>query len=155
MTQFSEILDIMLPRIPYSIKDKIRADETCAYAGCINMLVVLGIEDANVFTEEKTIIDANGKESTVITGYCDKDLSLAEKWLASLYTYKVYLDQTHDELTRRAVNFKSLTFEIKSLEKQPEQFNNKIYNFNRWINDEIKKALHKGEIVGIARKFGG
>lgn len=157
MTQLSEIVGLMLPRIPVDIRDKIEADESCAYLGCIEMLITLGLEeDADVITDKKTITDPKtGKERNAVTGYCTRDLSLSERWLASLYTYKVYLEQTHDELTRRAVNFKSLTFEIKSLDKQPEQFRNKIYDFNRWINNEISKALHTNTVVGKARKFGG
>lgn len=80
---------------------------------------------------------------------------MSQKWIAALYSYEAYLERLHEELTRGAINFKSLTFELKSLEKQPEQINNKIYMLKRYIKDELANALGGKSVVGIARKFGG
>lgn len=156
MTPFSEILEIIASYIPDDYKMLLTTDESYAYTGCYKMCVTLGIEDAHLYTEEVKETDPEtGKESYKRTGYCSLDLTMSQKWIAALYSYEAYLERLHEELTRGAINFKSLTFELKSLEKQPEQINNKIYMLKRYIKDELTNALGGKSVVGIARKFGG
>ena len=118
MTPLKEILNIAVPKIPLELQEEAKQDESYAYTGCIDMIVALNL-DADVIFEDEEVIE-NGKLSTVSHGYCTIDLTISQKWLAALYTYKVYLERLKIEKSVEAINFSTLTFSIKGLEKIPE-----------------------------------
>ena len=114
MTPLKDILNIAVPKIPLELQNDARQDESYAFTGCIDMIVALNI-DADVIWEETEEITDEGTVETVKHGYCTKDLTLSEKWLAALYTYKVYLERLKIEKSVEAINFSTLTFSIKGL----------------------------------------
>ena len=108
-------------------------------------------QQSSVATEE---ITDEGTVETVKHGYCTKDLTLSEKWLAALYTYKVYLERLKIEKSVEAINFSTLTFSIKGLEKIPENINDSIYWLNRSIQQEIDRAKGSNAILGNVYVYG-
>ena len=153
MTPLKDILNIAVPKIPLELQDDARQDESYAFTGCIDMIVALNI-DADVIWEETEEITDEGAVETVKHGYCTKDLTLSEKWLAALYTYKVYLERLKIEKSVEAINFSTLTFSIKGLEKIPENINDSIYWLNRSIQQEIDRAKGSNAILGNVYVYG-
>ena len=78
----------------------------------------------------------------------------SKKWLAALFTYKTYLERLNIEKTVEAINFKTLTFEIKGLDKIPENINDSIYWLNRNIQKEIDKANGSTALLGTVVAYG-
>ena len=155
MTSFQEILSIAVPKVPLELQEEAKADESYAYTGCIDMIVALGL-DADVFWETSDAIDEeSGELVTIQKGYCTIDLTLAQRWLAALFTYKVFLERLKMEKTIEAINFSTLTFSIKGLEKIPENINDSIYWLNRNIEAEIAKAKGSNAILGTVVAYGG
>lgn len=149
-TPLQDILKITVPKVPTAYQEEVMNDESYAYAGCIDMMVNLGL-DGDFITE--TTITSSGEEEKHMS--CTLDLTLRQKWLAALFTYKCYLERLKDSLTRDAINFKTLTFELKSLDKRPENINESLYTLNRYLSDNIAIALECDSVVGIAVQFGG
>ena len=155
MTSFQDILSIAVPKVPLELQEEAKADESYAYTGCIDMIVALGL-DADVFWETTDGIDEEtGELVEVKKGYCTIDLTLAQRWLAALFTYKVFLERLKMEKTIEAINFSTLTFSIKGLEKIPENINDSIYWLNRNIETEIAKAKGSNAILGTVVAYGG
>lgn len=155
MTSFQEILSIAVPKVPLELQEDAKADESYAYTGCIDMIVALGL-DADVFWETtKDIDESTGEVVEVTKGYCTADLTLQQRWLAALFTYKVFLERLKMEKTIEAINFSTLTFSIKGLEKIPENINDSIYWLNRNIENEIAKAQGANAILGTVVAYGG
>ena len=153
MTPLKDILNIAVPKIPLELQADARQDESYAFTGCIDMIVALNI-DADVIWEETEEITDEGTVEIVKHGYCTKDLTLSEKWLAALYTYKVYLERLKIEKSVEAINFSTLTFSIKGLEKIPENINDSIYWLNRSIQQEIDRAKGSNAILGNVYVYG-
>ena len=153
MTPLKDILNIAVPKIPLELQADARQDESYAFTGCIDMIVALNI-DADVIWEETEEITDEGTVEAVKHGYCTKDLTLSEKWLAALYTYKVYLERLKIEKSVEAINFSTLTFSIKGLEKIPENINDSIYWLNRSIQQEIDRAKGSNAILGNVYVYG-
>lgn len=155
MTSFQEILSIAVPKVPLEFQDEVRKDESFAYTGCIDMIVTLSL-DADVTSTEETVFDEDtGEFVTVTKGYCTADLTLAQKWLAALFTYKVYLERLKIEKSVEAINFSTLTFQIKGLEKIPENINDSLYWLNRNIQKEVDKANGSNALLGTVISYGG
>ena len=154
MTSFKDILNITVPKIPDEFQEEVLADESYAYTGCIDMIVALGL-DADVIWEEKTDYNDDGEEIIVKEGYCTADLTLEQKWLAALYSYKVYLEKLKVSMTVDAINFSTLTFSIKGLEKRPENINDTLYRLDRYLNQEINRAIGASAILGTVVSYGG
>lgn len=155
MTSFQEILSIAVPKVPLELQDEARKDESYSYTGCIDMIVALGL-DADVFWETEQVLDEQtGEMVEVKHGYCTADLTISQKWLAALFTYKTYLERLKLEKSIEAINFKTLTFEIKGLDKIPENINDSIYWLNRNIQAEIDKANGTNAILGTVISYGG
>ena len=155
MTSFQEILSIAVPKVPLELQEDAKADESYAYTGCIDMIVALGL-DADVKWEiTKETNEETGDVVEVKKGYCTVDLTLSQRWLAALFTYKVFLERLKMEKTIEAINFSTLTFSIKGLEKIPENINDSIYWLNRNIENEIAKAQGANAILGTVVAYGG
>ena len=140
-TKVKEILDFMLARVPKEFKTELAEDVDLAEQGAIEMGIALGKD----FTLSGTGIDRQ----------VDEDLTMSEKWLASRFTYMCYLERLWDELNRNAVNFSTLTFAIKNLEKRPESVQDEIYKVKRYIENEVARASGSSCLVGYVTKFGG
>jgi len=141
-TSLRSVMDLMMPLIPEDFKTDNEDDIELAELGCVEMGVALGKE----FTFTGSIDDD--------TRSIEQDLSMAERWLASRFTYRAYLTRLKDELNQNAVNFSTLTFSVKGLEKRPEAINDSLYSLNKYLESEIAKA--KGtDVIGVVTQFGG
>ena len=155
MTSLNDILNIAVPKVPLELQEEVRNDESYAYTGTIDMIVALGM-DADVISETTEVVDKEtGDVSKVTSYYCTADLTLSQKWLAALFTYKVYLERLKIEKSIEAINFKTLTFEIKGLDKIPENINDSLYWLNRTIDNEIEKASGANAVLGVVSVYGG
>lgn len=155
MTSLKDILSIAVPKVPLELQEEVRNDESYAYTGCIDMIVALGM-DADVISKTEEVVNEETDEITEVpTYYCTADLTLSQKWLAALFTYKVYLERLKIEKSIEAINFKTLTFEIKGLDKIPENINDSLYWINRTINNEVDKANGANAVLGIVSTYGG
>lgn len=155
MTSLKDIMNIAVPKVPLELQEEVRNDESFAYTGCIDMIVALGM-DADVISETKEIVnEETGETEEVVSYFCTADLTLSQKWLAALFTYKVYLERLKIEKSIEAINFKTLTFEIKGLDKIPENINDSLYWLNRTINAEIEKASGANAVLGVVTAYGG
>ena len=146
MTSLQDILSIAVPKVPLEFQEEVKADESYAYTGCIDMIVALGL-DADVIWE-------NDKDGNKV-GHCTTDLTISQKWLAALFTYRTYLERLKIEKTVEAINFKTLTFEIKGLDKIPENINDSLYWLNRNIQKEIDKDNGSTALLGTVVAYGG
>ncbi|RHU03332.1 MULTISPECIES: hypothetical protein [Erysipelotrichaceae] len=139
MTTFDEIALNLSVKIPDDAKEVIKKDNLRIYYGLTRMYTVLGIKDKDIHYDEETN-----------TGYCERDLSYAEIHLASLYAYESYLEMKELEYTEDIMGIKTITFEIKSLDKKPDAINNMLYQLRRWISEDIKRATGSAVVVGKA-----
>lgn len=130
MTPLTEIMDIMIPLVPSEVVSDTLADIQLAKRGLIDMAVRLKLNDVDFITE----VNNDGEE--VI--YCTVDLSLPYKWLASEFAYRAYLLKLKDTFNRSAINFKTLTFEVKGLEKRPESVDSLLYRLEKQLNTDIE-----------------
>jgi hypothetical protein len=157
-TTLDSIMDMMLPLIPDDYKTEIAEDSTLAYRGLIETGMALNI-NINFYYEdiETQVTDEAGVTTTVVVNKMmgiEEDLSSSEKYLASYYAYRAYLMKLKDELNRDAINFKTLTFEIKSLEKRPEAINDSIYYANRYLDDLIAQISGSKSLSAVVVQFG-
>ena len=153
MTPLKDILNIAMPKIPLELQEEAKQDESYAYTGCIDMIVALNLDAEVIYLDEEET-NSDGETSTVKHGYCTMDLTISQKWLAALYTYKVYLERLKIEKSVEAINFSTLTFSIKGLEKIPENINDSLYWLNRNIQQEIDKANGTNAILGDIYIYG-
>lgn len=155
MTSLKDILSIAVPKVPLELQEEVRNDESYAYTGTIDMIVALGLDADVVWEITEDIDEETGELVESKKGYCTADLTLSQKWLAALFTYKVYLERLKIEKSIEAINFKTLTFEIKGLDKIPENINDSLYWLNRTIDNEIEKASGANAVLGVVSVYGG
>ena len=155
-TDLTVIMNMMLSLIPNDYKTDIAEDMDLVERGLVEMSVALN-KDIVINYTEKTIVDEETWESTTkkVAISCTPALSLPEQYLASHYAYRAYLMRLKDEFNRDAINFKTLTFEIKSLEKRPEAINDSLYTLNRYINNVIAQTKGSDALLGRITQFGG
>lgn len=155
-TKLTSIMDMMLALIPNDYKTEIAENIDLVERGLVEMAIALGM-DISIDYEEQTEVDENTGDVTTKTvpTTCSPALSLQQMYLASHFAYRAYLMKLKDEFNRDAINFKTLTFEIKSLEKRPEAINDSLYTLNRYINDVIAQAQGSSAILGQISQFGG
>lgn len=148
-TTLDSVMKIMMPLIPEDYKTDIVDDVDLAYRGIIEMGIAL--HQTYTFVTEEVL--ENGVLVTKITGI-EETLDMFKTFLASHFAYRAYLMRLKDELNRDAINFKTLTFEIKSLEKRPTAVNDSIYSLNRYLNDTIKMINGASSIIGTVTQIG-
>lgn len=148
MTKLKNVQSMMLPLIPSDYKTDIETDiDLCVY-GTNQASVLIG----KSFTITSEDIVSDGGE--VLTEYLiEEDLNSFEIYLCALCSYKAYLMRLKDEFNRDAINFKTLTFEIKSLEKRPEAINDSIYSVSSDIKSLVSQITGSNAIRGVAKMF--
>lgn len=145
-TSLKNVMDMMMPLIPDDYKTDIAEDIDLAKRGVIEMGVALKQE--YMFT---SVVSGDG---TVTDVTINIDLSMFETFLASHYAYRAYLMRLKDELNRDAINFKTLTFEIKSLEKRPTAINDSLYSLNRYLADTVAMVTGSNSTAAVVTQFG-
>ena len=155
MTSLKEIIDLMLPKIPLDMRSDEMIDIELARTGLMDMASAL---DFPSLTFEKTtepiFNNDTGEYDMVDSEYVVEDIDFKQKRLAAYYAYGSYLERLKLAYTNDAINFNTLTFAIKGLEKRPEAINDSIYMWNRYLKDEISKAKGSSVVIGIVKQFG-
>lgn len=146
MTSSDEIKTLLLELIPDDMRDDNLVTSGLIKLAVINMGAALGIED---------MVIEEGEDEELNTIYnITPDLTLKQISLASYFAYGLYLEKLKLSLNQDAINFSTLTFSIKGLEKRPEAINDSIYYNKRYIQDQIDLMNGSAAILGTAVKFG-
>ena len=146
MTSSDEIKTLLLELIPDDMRDDNLVTSGLIKLAVINMGAALGIENM-VVTEGQ-----NEQSETVY--FITPDLTLKQISLPSYFPYGLYLEKLKLSLNQDAINFSTLTFSIKGLEKRPEAINDSIYYNKRYIQDQIDLLDGSAPILGTAVQFG-
>ncbi len=155
MTKLLDVLKITSSRLPYEAQEEFLQDEDRAYSGVLEMCVKLGIDASFIDVEEEVINPDTGLPEIVKVKYCSENLTISQQYLSALFSYRIYLEQLRELFTQDAINFNTITFAIKGLEKRPESIGSALYTINRYIKDEIDLINGASRIVGTARMYGG
>lgn len=146
MTSSDEIKTLLLELIPDDMRDDNLVTSGLIKLAVINMGAALGIED---------MVIEEGEDEELNTIYnITPDLTLKQISLASYFAYGLYLEKLKLSLNQDAINFSTLTFSIKGLEKRPEAINDSIYYNKRYIQDQIDLMNGSAAILGTAVQFG-
>ena len=132
----------------YSFVSPLIEDEMLK-VGVIDACSSLNIDDLKFGTIPSE--EDPSKNDIVIT----PDLTLAQQRLASYYCYIAYLEKLKLSLNQDAINFSTLTFSIKGLEKRPEAINDQIYLVKRYLSSYEDKLNGSNAILGTAVQYGG
>lgn len=156
MTNLTEVIDLMTPKIPLEMRSDEMIDIELARVGVLNMATALGFESLNITKHVEEVEDPDGEGTIEEVSYTvEPELTFKQLNLAAYYAYGAYLDKLKLAYTNDAINFSTLTFSIKGLEKRPESIGDQIYNWNRYLPNEINRASgNSGGIVGTAVVFG-
>lgn len=149
-TSLKSVMDMMIPIIPKDYKTDIANDVDLAYHGLIEMGVALHRDFTFVYED----VIKDGVTTSTVTSI-NEDLTMIEKYLASHFAYRSYLMRLKDELNRDAINFKTLTFEIKSLEKRPTAINDSLYSLNRYLDYTVAQISGSTALIPAVTQFGG
>lgn len=156
MTDLNEIIELMLPKIPLDMRTDDMIDIELARIGVMDMASALDFPTLNIeATTEEVINEMTGEIETVTSYTTSQQLSFKQLRLAAYYAYGAYLQRLKLAYTNDAINFSTLTFSIKGLEKRPDAINDTIYMWNRYLPDEIAKARGNSVVIGIVQQLGG
>ncbi len=106
-TQLTEIIDLMLTLVPDGYKTEAIDEQDIAKLAVIKYAI-----NTN---QTITFLEENGIKSV------NRELGMDELYYIALLSYKFYLIRLKDEFNRGAINFKTITFEVKSLEERAKQ----------------------------------
>ena len=153
MTTTNDIQEMLMACIPEDMRADGLVENGLIKLGVIDMCSALGITNVE-FKEESTIND-NGEEETIYN--ITPDLTLFQQRLAGYFCYILYLEKLKLSLNQDAINFSTLTFSIKGLEKRPEAINDSLYQTRRYLEDTIGRINGSSGIgvLGTAKMFGG
>ena len=154
MTDLTEVIDLMTPKIPLEMRSDDMIDIELARVGVIDMASALSFESLNIEKHVEMVDGDDGELVEQVSYTVEPDLPFRQLNLAAYYAYGAYLQKLKLMYTNDAINFSTLTFSIKGLEKRPDAINDNIYYWNRYLQDEINKASGSASIVGTARQFG-
>lgn len=156
MTNLNEVKELMVTKIPLDMREDDMITDDLVKTGVIEMATALNFDELHFEEQSETVInDETFEEEEVVTYYVTPDLSFKQIKLAAYFAYGAYLQKLKLSYTNDAINFSTLTFSIKGLEKRPDAVNDSIYYWNRYLPDEINKAISSNGIVGTAVMFGG
>lgn len=151
MTRLSEIELMLNSLIPVDMQSDNLVTMDMLKIGVVDTCSSIGVND--LLFEPVTETDEEGNEQ-VIDYIITPDLTLAQQRLASYYSYILYLEKLKLVLNNDAINFSTLTFSIKGLEKRPEAINDMIYTAKRYLSDYQDRLTGSDAILGNATQFG-
>lgn len=151
MTTSKDVEQMLLACIPSDMRADGLIEADLIKLGVIDMCSALGITDVSF--EEDTDFTDDGDEVTYY--HITPELDLFQQRLAGYFCFILYLEKLKLSLNQDAINFSTLTFSIKGLEKRPEAINDMIYQVRRYLDDTVGR-LNGGSlgIIGTARKWG-
>lgn len=151
MTRLSEIELMLNSLIPVDMQSDSLVTMDMLKIGVVDTCSSIGVND--LLFEPVTETDEKGNEQ-VVDYIITPDLTLAQQRLASYYAYILYLEKLKLVLNNDAINFSTLTFSIKGLEKRPEAINDMIYTAKRYLSDYQDRLTGSDAILGNATQFG-
>lgn len=148
MTTTKDIKTMLMACIPEDMQEDNLVNNDLIKLGVIDMCSALGVENVSFELIEGEAGEQDDEYSIT------PDLSLFEQRLAGYFCYILYLEKLKLTLNQDAINFSTLTFSIKGLEKRPEAINDQIYQTRRYLSDYIDRAQGSAAILGKAVQFG-
>lgn len=156
MTNLNEVTELMITKIPLEMRSEEMITSDLSKTGVIEMASALNFDELHFEEQIENVIDEETfEEKQNITYFVTPDLTFKQIKLAAYFAYGAYLQKLKLSYTNDAINFSTLTFSIKGLEKRPDAINDSIYYWNRYLPDEINKAIGSSGVLGTAVKFGG
>lgn len=144
-TKLTEIIDLMLTLVPDDYKTESLDEQDIAKLAVINFAI--NTKQIVTFVETDGITSIN------------KELGMDELYYVALLSYKFYLMRLKDEFNRGAINFKTITFEVKSLEERAKQVEYSLKSIDKEIisifgsiSDNIEEYP---SIPIVVEEFGG
>lgn len=141
-TPLSEVYDILNV---FKSQNVVFANQDIPFSFCKVGVIQASIalkKDFPMYTET----DINGNSMTYIEGINPKEV-----YLAGLYAYRNFAMQTHDELKRSAINFKTISFAVSGLTERAKEVMRSVW----WCDEEIRKTLNSLlESSGHANEMG-
>lgn len=152
MATLQNVKEMLIACIPEDMREDGLVEPTLIKLGIIDACSALGISGLDF--EEYTSFDEDGNE--IIDYTITPNLTLEQQRLAGYFCYILYLEKLKLSLNQDAINFSTLTFSIKGLEKRPEAINDQIYSVRRYLKDQIDRINGASSaILGTAKVFGG
>ena len=155
MTNLQEIMDLMMPLIPNDYRSEMANDIDLAKRGTYEMAVALKFPSFRITEESSSDVNDEGEVIEVTKYFASQELTFEQIYLAAHFAYRAYLMKLKDSFTRDAINFSTLTFSIKGLEKRPEMINDSLYQLNRYLENEVAKVSGASSILVTAVMYGG
>ena len=155
MTNLQEVMDLMMPLIPNDYRSEMAEDIDLAKRGVIEMAVALKFPSFKITEVVNENVNDEGEVVEATTYFTSQELTFEQIYLAAHFAYRAYLMKLKDSFTRDAINFSTLTFSIKGLEKRPEMVNDSLYQLNRYLENEVAKVSGARAIIGTAVQYGG
>ena len=155
MTNLQEIMDLMMPLIPNDYRTEMVNDIDLAKRGVVEMAVALKFPTFKIIEKVGEGVTDDGELVETTTYFANTELTFEQIYLAAYFAYRAYLMKLKDSFTRDAINFSTLTFSIKGLEKRPEMVNDSLSQVNRYLDDEIARVNGSHSILGTAVQYGG
>ena len=146
MTSFTDIADLMLIYVPTDYK--VDSSELLD-------IVRLGLLRYSIITKKTFTYTDSYKDSIV------EDMGEKEQYVVALFSYQVYLKRLLDELNRGAINFKTITFEVSTLQERVKSVRLMVKDneemlqsvFNSFVtSDEFNGTV--SSLLGVVRQVG-
>ena len=152
MTTSKDVEQMLLACIPSDMRADGLIEADLIKLGVIDMCSALGLTDVSFENVTESTEDGEVNYYTITP-----ELDLFQQRLAGYFCFILYLEKLKLSLNQDAINFSTLTFSIKGLEKRPEAINDMIYQVRRYLDDTIDRLNGGGAlgILGTARQFGG
>ena len=151
MTKLNDVRILLESLIPEDMRASGLIEDDMLKVGVIDACSSLSIDDLKFDEVPSDNPETPSEKDIVIT----PDLTLAQQRLASYYCYIAYLEKLKLSLNQDAINFSTLTFSIKGLEKRPEAVNDQIYLAKRYLSSYEDKLNGSAAVLGTAVQYRG
>lgn len=150
-TPLQKVIDVIDTHKAFSTVYQGDMDLKYASTGVTQMSIVLGkdfsIEPIYDYGDVEEIdgesdsgVGDNMEDFLSIIGYSvSPDMTERETYLAGLYATRNFLFSEHEELTRKAVNFKTINFAVHGLTERAKEYMRMVW----WIDNEIKHVVNQ------------
>lgn len=132
LDRVEEILTMLKSRVEV-FQDKTIPVTYCKF-GVIQASIALGKDFDMV---EQQVPDGNGGTTDKI--FITSAITDKEIYLAGLYAYRNYALNMHDEYSKKAINFKTISFAVSGLTERAKEIQRIVW----WCDGEIKSVLDK------------
>jgi len=140
MTSFTEIADLMLIYVPTDYK--VDSSELID-------IVRLGLLQYSITTKQTFTYTDSYKDSIT------QDMVEKEQFVVALFSYQVYLKRLLDELNRGAINFKTITFEVSTLQERVKAVRNMVKDNEEMLKSTFNSFVTSGEFKGTVSSLLG